>query len=172
MLFFPRFSIPFIFLTFLRGYTIYYMVMLKNLFNLTFMKKFLPAFAGLLLLAFSSTGPWKDGMYSGTSRAFYTDEPYFGSTSIRIENGKISKVEFSVYDSAKHEYFNADYEKYFAGNEVYIQQCRHDWKAIQSYPDSLLKYQDLDKVDAISGATWSYNIFKASAEQALSRASK
>ncbi len=135
------------------------------------MKRFFPVLAGLLLLAFSSNGPWTDGIYSGTSRSYYTDEPYYGSTRIVIENGKISQVNFTVYDSAKHEYFNGEYEKYFAGNQAYIDQCRHDWKAIQSYPDSLVKYQDLDRVDAISGATWSYNIFKASAEQALSMAS-
>ena len=78
------------------------------------------------------------------------------------------KVEFYVRDSSKQEYFDDKYEKYFADNDEYIKQCRNDWKGIQSYPDSLLKYQDLNKVDVISGATWSYNIFMASAGEALS----
>ena len=30
-----------------------------------------------------------------------------------------------------------------------------------------MKAQDPDKVDAFTGATWSYNIFKASAKKAL-----
>jgi major membrane immunogen (membrane-anchored lipoprotein) len=134
------------------------------------MKKILLVFGVLLLAAFSGNGPYKDGNYIGTSRAIYTDEPYYGNTRIIVENEQIIKVEFFVRDSAKHEYFDDKYEKYFAGNDLYIQQCRNDWKGIQSYPDSLLKYQDLNKVDAISGATWSYNIFKASAKEALGKA--
>ena len=121
----------------------------------------------MLFLACSQNKPYKDGKYSGTSRAIYTSEPYYGYTEITIKKGKIIKVEFSVRDSSKHEYFNEKYEKYFMGNDEYIQQCRNDWKGVQSYPDSLLKYQDIGKVDAISGATWSYDIFKASVQEAL-----
>jgi major membrane immunogen (membrane-anchored lipoprotein) len=124
----------------------------------------------LALVAFSADGPYKDGYYNGTSRAIYTDEPYYGNAKVTIENGNIVKVEFFVRDSLKHEYFNDKYEKYFAGNDEYIRQCRNDWKGIQSYPDSLLKYQEIDKLDAISGATWSFNLFKASAQEALSAA--
>ncbi len=123
-------------------------------------------------LAFPINKPYKDGHYNGISRAIYTDEPFYGITKIAIENGKIVKVIFFVRDSSKHEYFDDKYEKYFAGNDEYVQQCRNDWKGINSYPDSLLKYQDIDKVDAISRATWSFNIFKASVKQALSSAEK
>jgi major membrane immunogen (membrane-anchored lipoprotein) len=136
------------------------------------MRKALFTFMVLALAAFTSDGPFKDGNFSGISRAFYTNEPFYGQTTITIENGQIAKVEFFVRDSAKHEYFDNQYEKYFAGNDEYVRQCRNDWKGIQSYPDSLLKHQDLSKVDAISGATWSYNIFKASAKEALSKADK
>jgi major membrane immunogen (membrane-anchored lipoprotein) len=121
-----------------------------------------------LLASFSGDQIYKDGSYTGISRAGYTSEPYYGFTRIDVNSGKIISVEFFVRDSAKHETFNDKYEKYFAGNDVYIQQCRNDWKGINSYPDSLLKYQDLSKVDVISGATWSYNIFKASVQEALS----
>jgi major membrane immunogen (membrane-anchored lipoprotein) len=133
-------------------------------------KKTIFIFAIALFLAFSVSKPYKDGNYRSASRAKYTNEPYYGQIEIAIENGKIIKIEFSVLDSSKHEYFDDKYEKYFAGNEEYIQQCRNDWKGIQSYPDSLLKYQDINKVDAISGATWSFNIFKASVQEALSTA--
>lgn len=126
----------------------------------------------LLLFAFSGDSPLKDGYYTGSSRAGYTDEPYYGYSKIMIENGEIAKVVFFIRDSAKHEYFDNKYEKYFAGNDLYVQQCRNDWKGIQSYPDSLIKYQDINKVDVISGATWSYNIFKASVQEALNGAIK
>jgi major membrane immunogen (membrane-anchored lipoprotein) len=124
---------------------------------------------GIILFAFTGSGSLKDGRYEGTSRAIYVNEPYYGTTRITVENGRITRVEFTVQDSAKHEYFNGEYEKYFAGNDLYIQQCRNDWKGIRAYPDSLLKYQDMEKVDAISGATWSYNIFRASVLEALEK---
>jgi major membrane immunogen (membrane-anchored lipoprotein) len=133
-------------------------------------KKTILAFTVLILVAFSVYQIYKDGIYKGISRSVYTDEPYYGHLQIVIENGKIIIVEFFVRDSAKHENVDDKYEKYFTGNNEYIKQCRNDWKGIQSYPDSLIKYQDLNKVDVISGATWSYNIFRASCQEALSGA--
>jgi major membrane immunogen (membrane-anchored lipoprotein) len=135
--------------------------MIKNTFSVLIL---------LLLFAFSGNGPYKDGSYSGSSRSVYTDEPYYGFSKITIQRGKIIKVDFSVRDSSNHVMFDDKYEERFTGNDDYIQQCRNDWKGIKSYPDSLLKYQDIKKVDAISGATWSYNIFKASVGEALTAA--
>lgn len=129
-------------------------------------------FALIFLTAFLFLGEqdWKDGTYKGISRSVYTGEPYFANTCLKIENGKITSISFFVRDSARHEDFNEKYEKYFYGNEIYVQQCRNDWKGVESYPDSLLKYQDLSKVDVISGATWSYNLFKAATVEALKQA--
>lgn len=124
----------------------------------------------LILFAFTLDGPYKDGRYHGISRSVYTLEPYYGHADITIERGRIVTVKFSVRDSLKHENFDERYEKYFAGNDEYIMQCRNDWKGVLSYPDTLLKYQDPDKVDVISGATWSCNIFRASVQEALTLA--
>lgn len=126
----------------------------------------------LILLAFSADQSYKDGNYSAMSRGDYTGEPYYGHTRIVIEKGKIAKVEFFIRDSAKHEYMDDKYSKNFAGNAEYIQQCLNDWKGIQTYPKLLLKSQDINKVDAVTGATWSHNIFKASVEEALAKAKK
>jgi major membrane immunogen (membrane-anchored lipoprotein) len=123
-----------------------------------------------LLLSFSTGQSRKDGLYIGITRSVYIDEPYYAHSEIKVEKGKIVAIKFFVRDSAKHVCFDDKYEKYFAGNDLYIQQCRSDWKGIQSYPDTLLKYQDLDKVDVISGATWSYNMFMDSVREALSSA--
>jgi hypothetical protein len=49
----------------------------------------------------------------------------------------------------------------------YQEQCFNDGRGIKTYPQRLLQTQDLDKVDMISGATWSYQIFKACVQQAL-----
>lgn len=132
----------------------------------------LAALAVLTLLAFTVKKTYKDGQYSGTSRSIYKDEPFYGHATIVVKNGKITKVDFFVRDSSKHETFDEKYEKYFIGQEEYTQQCRNDWKGVQSYPDSLLKSQDINTIDAITGATWSYNLFKASVQDALPSAEK
>jgi major membrane immunogen (membrane-anchored lipoprotein) len=120
-------------------------------------------------MAFRADNPKKDGEYKGTSRSIYTDEPYYGHARLIIEKGRIVKVDFCLRDSVRHVNFDGEYEKYFAGNDLYMQQCRNDWKGIQAYPDSLIKHQDISKVDAISGATWAYNIFSASVNEALKK---
>jgi major membrane immunogen (membrane-anchored lipoprotein) len=115
---------------------------------------------------------YKDGTYEGMSRAKYTYEPYWGIIHLTIKNGIIGDISFSIRDSALHEYFDGKYEKHFEGNEVYINQSRNDWKGVQAYPELLAEKQDPNKIDAISGATWSYNIFKASLREALKNPKK
>jgi major membrane immunogen (membrane-anchored lipoprotein) len=68
--------------------------------------------------------------------------------------------------------FDEKYEKHFEGNTEYIQQSRNDWNGAQTYPKKLSETQDINKIDAISGATWSYNIFRASVNEALKNANK
>lgn len=113
---------------------------------------------------------YRDGSYEGQSRYNYKDEPYWGRVRIRIENGVPVAINFVIRDSNLHETFNQVYEKHFQDNPLYIQQCRNDWKGVQTYPVRYLESRRIDKVDAMSGATWSYNIFKASLEEALKMA--
>ncbi len=120
----------------------------------------------------SQTGTYKDGVYKGKSRSIYTDEPFWGKVTLTIRNGKIAKVDFIVIDSTKNEVFNEKYEKHYEGNKNYIQQCRNDWNGIQVYPTILVEKQKLDEVDAISGATWSFNLLNAAIEDALKGAKK
>lgn len=123
-----------------------------------------------LIMGFGLYEHYKDGQYSGVSRAGYANEPYYGCTRLTVQDSRITKVDFFVRDSSKHEYFDDHYERYFTGNDEYVQQCRNDRRGVLSYPDTLLKYQDINKVDAIAGATWSYNLFKASVKDALDKA--
>jgi major membrane immunogen (membrane-anchored lipoprotein) len=113
---------------------------------------------------------YKDGTYEGRSRAKYIYEPYWGSVKITLKNGQLSDIKFVIRDSNAHEKFDENYEKHFIGNPEYIQQSRNDWKGAQTYPQKLSEKQDINKVDAISGATWSYNLFKASINDALKNA--
>jgi len=126
----------------------------------------------ILLLSSRLSGPYIDGVYEGSSKAIYVQENYWGHTKITVVNGYITKVEFQVIDSTKKEVFDNKYERYFKGNDEYVNQCRNDWKGVQSYPQKLIKYQELKNVDAITGATWSYNMFKYSATEALKKARK
>jgi len=61
---------------------------------------------------------------------------------------------------------------HYAGNPEYMQQCVNEEHGIEAYPQLLMESQNFDNVDAITGATWSYNIFMASAELALQDAHK
>ena len=115
---------------------------------------------------------YRDGIYEGQSRHTYTDEPYWGSIRITIENGLFTGINFMIRDSSLHETFTKKYKKHYKGNSVYIQQCKNDSKGVQIYPKRLMETQDISKIDVISGATWSYNIFRASAGEALKKAVK
>ena len=115
---------------------------------------------------------YKDGIYEGQSQDSYTDEPYWGKAWLTISNGLVTGVRFTIRDSSIHEEFNEEYKKHFEGNELYIQQCINDSKGVITYPKLLLKSMDINKVDATTGATWSYNIFKSSVLEALNKAAK
>jgi major membrane immunogen (membrane-anchored lipoprotein) len=110
---------------------------------------------------------FKDGIYEGKSQGSYSDEPYWGIVKLKIKEGIFTEVKFVIRDSALHEYFDGKYEKHFEGNPVYVEQSRNDWKGVQVYPLKLVGSKNLNSVDAMSGATWSHNIFNASVEDAL-----
>jgi major membrane immunogen (membrane-anchored lipoprotein) len=117
-------------------------------------------------------GIYKDGTYKGKSRSTYTAEPYYGFVEVTIENGRMKQIDFKIADTTNNEIFDSAYEKHYTGNEEYIQQCRNDWNGVKTYPKNLLKKQDVEKLDAISGATWSYRIFTCSVREALKNAKK
>jgi len=119
-----------------------------------------------------SSATFSDGLFIGISRSRYVSEPYYGKVKVKIQNGKFKTVDFIIFDSTNHEIFDNKYEKHFIGNTLYIQQCRNDWNGVRTYPHRLLETLNLEKVDAISGATWSYNIFKAATLEALVKANK
>ncbi|MCX6302489.1 MAG: FMN-binding protein [Bacteroidia bacterium] len=112
---------------------------------------------------------YQDGIYEGQSRHTYTEEPYWGKVRITVEGGLLAGVNFMIRDSSLHETFTGKYKKHYKGNPEYIKQVKNDWKGVKTYPNKLIKTQDINKIDAMSGATWSYNIFKASTLEALKK---
>jgi major membrane immunogen (membrane-anchored lipoprotein) len=113
---------------------------------------------------------YRDGTYKGESQSIYTAESYYGITTIVVKNDVITSVQFTVLDKAKNEIFDEKYENHYKDIPEYIRQCRNDWQGVRTYPGRLLKVQDINKVDAITGATWSYNLFRASLLAALAEA--
>ncbi len=137
------------------------------------LKYLIPILLVLVLGAMSlCPGPYHDGVYEGKSQARYVQEPFVGFVKIEILRGHLSSIDFKIVDTLNNEVFDSTYEKHYPGNQVYIDQCRHDWKGIQNYPKRLMEIQHIEKVDAVSGATWSYNIFKQSNLVALKNACK
>lgn len=113
---------------------------------------------------------YNDGIYTGKSKAIYNDENFWGQVQITIKKGKIVDVDFKIIDSTLHEVFDYTYEKHYIGNDLYMQQCRDDWQGVLKYPEKLIKHQNIDDVDVISGATWSYNMLKYATIEALQNA--
>jgi major membrane immunogen (membrane-anchored lipoprotein) len=113
---------------------------------------------------------YKDGTYAGQSRASYTSEPFWGIVHLTVKNGSFTGIYFTIRDSSLHETFDGNYAKHYQGIPEYVEQCRKDWNGVQIYPKRLSEIQDPDRIDALSGATWSYNIFKASLNEALKNA--
>jgi major membrane immunogen (membrane-anchored lipoprotein) len=114
-----------------------------------------------------------NGTYQGYSQSVYTGEPYWGHVQISVDNGSFSSISFVIRDSSTHEFVDSMYGViHYQGNPGYMQQCVNDGHGIESYPQKLIEVQNLDNVDGISGATWSYNIFKATVKDALKSAKK
>lgn len=127
-------------------------------------------FVVLISVAMTEKKQYNDGAFAGESQSSYTNEPYWGQATVEIKNDKIIKLTFQIVDKEKNEVFGPDYEQHFKGNDLYVQQCRNDLKGIKAYTDKYLKTSNLEQVDAITGATWSYNIFRDAVKVALEKA--
>lgn len=115
------------------------------------------------------SSPYKDGVYEGSSQSRYTDENYYGEVKLVINQGRIVMINFRIIDRGRRKIFDENYEKHYSEKRC-IEQCRMNWKGVQKYPVLLLKSQDIHNVNAITGATWSYNLFKDSFMKALEKA--
>lgn len=115
-------------------------------------------------------GKYKDGEFAGISRSIYQQENFYGVTKITISEGKINEVDFGIIDMDNNVFFDEKYEERFKEIPEYVEQCRNEWKAINIYPGMLLEKQSIDSLDAITGATWAYNMFQSSLAEALKKA--
>ena len=114
---------------------------MKKLVMVGFVALMVMALAGTVLAA-----DYKDGEYIGFSPSDHGDLV----VAVAIQNGYISNVE--ILSPVKHEY------KYEAGKEAYYK-----------FPQQVINNQSTD-VDAISGATSSYESYPAAVDMALAMA--
>lgn len=112
---------------------------------------------------------YKDGTYEVQTEA--DPEGYFTKANVAIKDGKITSVEWNIYDSNRaNRVFDETYEEVFKGQESYQEQCRADLKGAKTYSGKLIDTQNIEEVDAISGATWTNEKFKEVVKIALDKA--
>jgi len=119
-----------------------------------------------------SNATFKDGVYTGSSsESTDNDGGGHGEITITIENGEIVDVVYDNYDTdgtIKGE----DYGKINGeiSNQDYYDKAQKARLAAESYANQLLAVGDPDKIDAISGATISYDQVVEAATEALLQA--
>ena len=112
---------------------------------------------------------YRDGTYEAQDQPDM--EGYYAKAKVIVTDGKIANVEWNIFDKYRNDrMFDETYEEVFAGNALYQEQCRKDLAGAKIYGSKLIETQNLDDVDAISGATWAHkkfvNIMKPALEQA------
>ncbi len=98
-----------------------------------------------------------DGTYVGESPKDGRDQ--YGKVDLVIRDGRIIEVEYEEYDS----------EGEIKGKEYPYPLF---FKATETYKRDLLAYQDPFKVDLVSGATTTWEKFRAASKEALREAKK
>ena len=111
----------------------------------------------------------KDGTFTAESSR---DEKLGKSVlTLTIKDKKIIDAQFTGYDLFGNEK-NEEYGAIFGKDSGDYKKAQVAVKAIKNYPAQILETQDLYKVDAISGATISYDQFRETAEKILAEANQ
>jgi major membrane immunogen (membrane-anchored lipoprotein) len=118
----------------------------------------------------ASTTVYKDGVY--TVDTPIDNEKYYTEATVEIKDGKIASVDWTIIDTGHdNEPFDEDYYKVMEPyGETCVQQSHDDWSGSRGYSDALIETQDVDQVDAVTGATWTNRKFKQVVKLALEQA--
>lgn len=112
---------------------------------------------------------YKDGTY--TAKSSPDERGAVGEITLVLEKGKIVKAEYKgIMKDGKIK--DIDYGKTNGKieNQEFYNKAQNAVKAIPTYPAKLVELQDVAKIDAISGATVSYNQFAEAVKKALEQA--
>ena len=126
----------------------------------------------------SSSRTYNDGEYEGQSSVFENDDGTedgngYGVVNLTIKDGKISECTYQTYEidgTLKDEEYGKNGGKIV--NKNFYKKAQFAVKACGEYASLLVEKGDLSQVDAISGATISYNEFVEATEEALAKAEK
>lgn len=113
----------------------------------------------------------KDGTFKGVVTKDETDSKNAGDTTVEItiKGGKIVDCKFIPLDS-KGKVKDENYGKE-AGEQNY-KKAQKAVEGMKKYPQELVKTQNIDEVDSVSGATVSHKLFVDAAKKAIKEASK
>lgn len=112
---------------------------------------------------------YKDGTY--TAQSSQDERGAVGEITLVIEKGKIAKADYKgiMKDGNLKD---TDYGKTNGKieNQDFYNKAQNAVRATSSYPAKLVETQNVDKIDAVSGATVSYNQFAEAVKKALEKA--
>lgn len=136
--------------------------------------------AAFLIICLSGCGgsvSYKDGTYTGQSAMYEGEDDGsgagYGVVLLTLKDNKITACEYNTYEldgTLKDEnYGKKDGE---VANQDFYNRAQRARLACPKYAEQLVQTGDLSKVDAISGATISYNEFREAVTDALNQAKK
>ncbi|SHI03152.1 Major membrane immunogen, membrane-anchored lipoprotein [Sporobacter termitidis DSM 10068] len=119
----------------------------------------------------SGNAAYKDGTYTGKSSE--DDKGAYGEATIIIEGNKITDCKYVTWQkdgTVKDENYGKVNGE--ISNQDYYDKAQRAVEAMQQYAQKLVEVQKAADVDAVSGATISYNQFKEAVNSALDEAKK
>ncbi|MDR2738541.1 MAG: FMN-binding protein [Treponema sp.] len=111
----------------------------------------------------------RDGVYTGKSGE--DDTGAWGEVTITITDAKVQNCEFVTWEkdgTVKDENYGKINDE--ISNQAYYDMAQLAVRAMKKYVTDYLRKGSLKDVEAVSGATISYNQFLEAAEQALENA--
>jgi major membrane immunogen (membrane-anchored lipoprotein) len=136
----------------------------------------------ILILLFISCSPqqpntgkiYQDGIFK-----YKTKPDRFGfqtKIEIRFLQDKAVELNWHIYDTGVNRIFDKSYENILDSQE-FKEKCRSDYIGHLKYAPQLLEKQggvlepeDADKVDVVTGATWSHKKFNQVVKETLAKA--
>ena len=78
---------------------------------------------------------FKDGLYRGSLEK--DNESYSTHAVVKINNGRVTSVDWKILDNNRNRYFDSTYEEVYKGNDLYIQQCRDNMIGMKKFGPEL-----------------------------------
>lgn len=117
-----------------------------------------------------SDASYQDGSYTGISSE--DDEGSYAEVTLTLEGGEITACDFVTWQSNGTIKNNEDYGKIGGtiANPDYYAKAQLAVEAMEQYAQQLLVVQDAGLIEAVSGATISYDQFGEAVDDALKQA--